>query len=214
MLSTSRNLCSFYFTHSSFFPWVSKLFYFYLGFYSQSLRLLDFDPFLYFQCVPSHWLLTTFTGPLTSRDYGIADKSLLCSNLLLSENSGSGFFSSSFLLLPSIPLSFSLHKHSFPNSHSLSFNYIFWMKESKSASLDSIILKHWYHNLNFLLDCSNRICHWLLKLNTSKITLLSPTFKPFFYSFASFFIHACLAKSTSEMSGSYPFLEFPLPPWN
>lgn len=119
-------------------------------------------------------------------------------------------------LFPSPPIypPFLFSSHSFPNSHSLSFNYIFWMKESKSASLDSIILKHWYHNLNFLLDCSNRICHWLLKLNTSKITLLSPTFKPFFYSFASFFIHACLAKSTSEMSGSYPFLEFPLPPWN
>lgn len=166
-----------FFVFHPFFPSFHKpqkfSIYLYLGFCSHSL--MDFDPFLHLQCVPPHWLSITYTGlPNITRLWNCLP-SLPCSNSLLREKTG---------------------------FHSLSFHSIFALKQYKSASLDSIVLRHWCQNLNFLLDPSHRMCHRLVKLNASKVKLLSPTFKPSVSIpfFPSLFIYACLAQPTFEMS--------------
>lgn len=87
--------------------------------------------------------------------------------LLLDETTGSAFFSS--ILSFSSHLPFLLCLHSFLNSHPQSFNYIFCVKDYKSAPLHTTVLKHWCQNLNFLLNPSHLICLWLAKLNTSEV---------------------------------------------
>lgn len=109
MSSTSRNLCSLYF--HPFFPasHESQKFSIYLStsvFAPVLLESLDFVPFLHFQCVPLHCLLITYTSFLNITGLWYSSPTL-CSNTLLREHSGSGFFSSSFSSHG--PFLFSLH---------------------------------------------------------------------------------------------------------
>ena len=175
MLFISRSLCSLYFTHSFLLPMSLKSF--------QSIStwvfvlILSWTLIHFSICNVSHptgsqWPTQVFP---TSPDYGNCWPSLLCSNPLLSEKTG---------------------------FHSLSFCSVFALKQCKSASLDSIVLRHWCQNLNFLLEPSHRMYHRLVKLNASEVKLLSPTFKPSvpIAFFASLFIYACLGQPTFEMS--------------
>lgn len=140
--------------------------YLYLDF--RSHPLMDFDPFLCLQVCPhptgSKWPAQVSPA---SPSYGTAHQHFFVKILLLDETTGSAFFSS--ILSFSSHLPFLLCLHSFLNSHPQSFNYIFCVKDYKSAPLHTTVLKHWCQNLNFLLNPSHLICLWLAKLNTSEV---------------------------------------------
>ena len=124
----------------------------------------------------------------TSPNYGTALQHFFVKILFLNEITGSEFSS-----IPSfsshLPFLFCLH--SFLNSHPQSFNYIFCVKEYKSGSLHSIVLKHWCQNLNFLLNPSHLMCLWLAKLNTAEVKFnLLPSNHVFLFLFLLSF-HLC-----------------------
>lgn len=164
MLSISRNLYSLYFAHSFLLLMSLKSFLHISTWISVPILSWTLIHFSGCNVFPPHWLLMTCTGlPNITQLWH-------CSPALR-KNPFPQWTYRIWILFHSFfshfPFLFCLY--SFLNSHPLSFNYIFCVKEYKSAFLHSFILQHWCQNLNFLLNPSHLMCLWLAKLNTSEV---------------------------------------------
>lgn len=125
-----QNSVLYIFTHSFLLPMSLKNCVF-------ALIPLHFDLFLHFQCVSLHLLLTTCTGlpSITALWHCWA---WLYSNPLFSENSGSGFFSSTLSLSP--PVAFSFSSQNMAPSRTLGYTFFrssvqekeFWTRRGAS----------------------------------------------------------------------------------